>query len=154
LLASGLPDLPVQLLVDALVGGIDLGYQPAELEADLVAGADAHRSGGTWRVVANVGPESRVDVPLAYAEELWRWAAEGDAIAGTLTTGPSALGTFVRCGFDPDATPVGPSVGKRAAAFWEFADRELGTNVGPLTPAHPDGATQRSESGPPPWLDV
>jgi hypothetical protein len=154
LLASGLPDLPVQLLVDALVGGIDLGYQPAELEADLVAGADAHRSGGTWRVVANVGPESRVDVPLAYAEELWRWAASGDATAGRLTTGPSALGTFVRCGFDPDATPVGPSVGKRAAAFWEFADRELGTNVGPLTPANPDGAARRSASGPPPWLDV
>ena len=37
----------------------------------------------------------------------------------------------------PARTPVGPSVGERSVAFWRFADREMGTAVGPLT-APPD----------------
>ena len=45
----GLPDLPLQLLLDALVGGVALDYDPHELERDLVVAADATRSGGTWR---------------------------------------------------------------------------------------------------------
>jgi hypothetical protein len=134
-ISRGLPDLPIELLMDAVVAGIDLGYDEQQFETDLLAAADAHRSGGTWQVVADTGIESRVDVPLAYDDGMWRWAAAGDATAGTLTTGPGALGTFVRCGFDGDLTPVGSSVGVRAAALWDFADRELGTTIGPLTGA-------------------
>ena len=41
-----LPEIPFQLLLDALVGGIDLRYDPDDLEALVVAEADAHRAGG------------------------------------------------------------------------------------------------------------
>ena len=48
-----------------------------------------------------------------------------------------AAGSFARAVFDPERTPVGPSVDERAVAFWRFMDAEVGTNVGPLT-APPD----------------
>jgi hypothetical protein len=44
-------------------------------------------------------------------------------------------GYFARATWDPTRTPVGPSVGPRAAAFWAFLDAELGTTIGPLEPA-------------------
>jgi hypothetical protein len=150
IIAQGLPVLPIQLLMDALVAGVDLEYDQEEFEADLLAGADAHRFGGTWRAVPSNVAESHADVPLSFADGSWRWAESGTPAAAKLTTGPAALGTFLRCTFDPDATPIGPSVGSRAAAFWDFADRELGTAVGPLAAVTLDG----TESGPPPRLDV
>jgi hypothetical protein len=134
-MARGLPDLPVQLLMDALVGGVELGYDPREFEADLLEAADGHRFGGTWRVVSEAATGSQTDVPLAFTDGTWHWATEDGPAAGKLTTGPSPVGAFLRCGFEPEETPVGPSVGRRAAAFWEFADRELGTNVGRLSAA-------------------
>jgi hypothetical protein len=136
--ARELPDLPLQLLMDTLVGGIDLGYVPAEFEADLVGATDAHRFGETWRAVSGAAVGSLVDVPLAFSDGIWRWALDGDPVAGTLTTGPDGNGTFVRCTFDPEVTPDGVSVGSRAVAFWDFADRELGTDVGPLRAASPE----------------
>jgi hypothetical protein len=135
LLQRGMPDLPLQLLLDAVVGGIDLGYDPAELEADLLATADAHRAGGTWSAVAGVSAEPQGDTPLAFRRDAWAWANDSEAPAGKLTVGPGPVGAFVRCAFDPTQTPAGPSVGERAAAFWAFADRELGTGVGPLSAA-------------------
>jgi hypothetical protein len=134
-MARGLPDLPVHLLMDALVGGVELDYDPMEFEADLLAAADGHRFGGTWRVVSEAASDSQTDVPLGFTERTWHWAVDDDPAAGRLTTGPSPVGAFVRCEFERDVTPVGPSVGSRAAAFWDFADRELGARVGPLTSA-------------------
>ena len=134
-LSRGLPDLPIELLMAALVGGVDLGYDPAQFETDLVAAADSHRFGGTWRVVPGTRTDSRIDVPLAYTDRTWHWAAGGEPVAGTLTTGPAAFGVFARCAFQADQTPIGTSVGPRAASFWAFADRELGTRIGPLTAA-------------------
>jgi len=42
---------------------------------------------------------------------------------------------FIRCLYDQSTTPVGPSTGARAAAFWEFIDRECETGTGGLTAA-------------------
>jgi hypothetical protein len=136
-LSRGLPGLPIELLMAALVGGVDLGYDPAEFEADLVTGADARRFGGTWRVVPGSATDARIDIPLAYTDGTWHWAADGEPAAGELTTGRAASGMFARCAFRADQTPIGASVGPRAASFWAFADRELGTRVGPLTAAIP-----------------
>jgi hypothetical protein len=63
----------------------------------------------------------------------WRWndADTDGTAAATVTIGPS----LVRCVYDPERTPVGPSTAPRACEFWSFIDRELGTALGPLTPA-------------------
>jgi len=117
--ASG---LPILLVNDLVVGGHDLGRSATLIEEELVERADAHRGGGTWmNGVAN------------------------DAEPGTLrhdgrtvTIGPS----FVRCIYDPGSTPIGPSTAQRACDFWAFADREFGTEIGPLIPA-PDLPSER-----------
>ena len=61
--------------------------------------------------------------------ERWRWAHDGeDADAVVVGAGDFASARFV-----PERTPVGPSIGAPAAAFWQFFDDEHGTHVGPLT---------------------
>ena len=58
-------DFPLQLLLDALVGGVELEWRPRELEAGLLAHFDAHRAGGTWKMLpvarrgARAGPRRR-----------------------------------------------------------------------------------------------
>jgi hypothetical protein len=129
-----LPELPLALLLEALVGGVDLAYDPRQLEHTLVTAADAHRAGGTWRVVpASVG--EMTSRPVVGGSDGWRWAAEDEAASGEVSTGPSNLGGFVRLAAAADRTAVGPSFAPAAAAFWGFADRELHTGVGPLEPA-------------------
>jgi hypothetical protein len=129
-MTRGLPDLPLLLILDLVVAGRHLDITADRLEQLLVEQADAHRAGGTWNLHAGLPaplPERRV----AFDGRRWRWAAPtepGDAVA-------VGSGDFVRASWDPSRTPVGPSVGPRAAAFWEFVDGELGTSIGPLQPA-------------------
>jgi hypothetical protein len=135
-----LPDLPLQLLLDALVGGVDLDYDSLELERDLVVAADATRSGGTWRAFPDPRSKAIDERRLDYDGASWHRLtgddgggdAECDAVVA-VGGGPS--GTFVRAVFDRDRTPVGESVAARAADFWRYADSELGTGIGPLTSA-------------------
>ena len=135
----GLPDLPLQLLLDALVGGVTLDYDPVELEQDLVAGADTTRSGGTWRAFPNRQLTAVDDCHLAYDGKTWHPIADGepDGHIGTaiVSVGDGPSGGFVRAVFDRDSTPVGESVGERATHFWRYADSSLGTGIGPLTSA-------------------
>ncbi len=110
--ASG---LPILLMNDLIVGGHDLGRSAMAIEDELLERADAHRGGGTWMggLSHDVEPGSR--------------SVEG----GVVTIGSS----FVRCIYDPATTPIGPSTAQRACDFWAFADREFGTEIGPLTAA-------------------
>ena len=65
-----------------------------------------------------------------YDDDGWRWAVGDEPASGEIASAPS----FARIAFDHERTPVGPSVGQRASDFWRFADRELGTGLGALTP--------------------
>lgn len=131
---------PILLLNDLVVGGHDLGRPAAAVEAGLLELADAHRGGGTWMGgLAHQAERSTCEVNRD-ARGTWRWsdadAPDTDdhhagAAAGTVTIGPSV----VRCVYDAEHTPVGPSTAARACEFWRFVDRELGTDIGTLTPA-------------------
>jgi hypothetical protein len=137
----GLPDLPLQLMLDALVGGVALEYDPYELERDLLVAADATRSGGTWRAFPTTELTVADDCHLAYDGESWHAITDGDpdadADAGkaVVAVGAGPSGGFVRAVFDSDSTPVGESVGQRAVHFWNYADHHFGTAIGPLTTA-------------------
>jgi len=110
--ASG---LPILLVNDLVVGGHDLGRSASVIEDELVERADAHRGGGTWMN----GVTNHAEPGTLHHD------------GRTVTIGPS----FIRCIYDPAATPVGPSTAQQACEFWAFADSEFGTEVGPLTPA-------------------
>jgi hypothetical protein len=140
-ITSGLPGLPLHLVLDLVVAGIELPISAAALEAELVELADTHRAGGSWQL----GVEAPVTVdgrPACYGDGEWRWAEPEEPAHGTVV----AAQGFARVTFEAAHTPVGPSVGQRAVDFWRFADAELGTDVGPLLAP---GERVRS-SGPPP----
>jgi hypothetical protein len=133
-LLRGVPDLPLMLLVDVLAGGRTVPYDPTALEQTLVAAADADRAGGTWRPVPGLVPATEPR-PVAGGAAGWHWPAAGESPTGEVVAGPSPGGGFVRLHAAPDRTPLGPSFAPAAAAFWAFADRELGACLGPLVPA-------------------
>ena len=128
-MTRGKPDLPpIPLVLDLIVGGYPLDISAAELEALLVTSADAQRAGGTWNLHVDLSGEI-AERAACFDGERWRWAHDGeDADAVVVGAGDFASARFV-----PERTPVGPSVGAPAAAFWQFFDDEHGTHVGPLT---------------------
>ena len=108
-------DLPLQLLLDTLVGGIELEWRPHELEAGLLDHFDADRAGGTWKMVRQA---------LA-SQELVHGDDRG-------IVGPAVAGSFIRM---PMERPAGTFLAPHAAAFWQWADGELGLGIGQLTTA-------------------
>lgn len=122
--------IPMVLVNDVIVAGHDIGRTAVELEADVLAEGDAHRGGGTWIGGLDCDLEV-IDRPVAFDGSRWAWAGPHDEVAGLVT----ASAGFVRCRYEPTVTPVGRSTGTRAAAFWEFIDREYETGTAGLTAA-------------------
>jgi hypothetical protein len=105
------------------------------LESLVVTHGDRHRAGGTWMGSLGVDTEM-IDRPVSFTDGRWSWVTGDDIVAGHVTAG----GGFVRCVYDARTTPIGPSTGDLAAAFWEFAANELGTDTAGLSPARPSAA--------------
>jgi hypothetical protein len=134
--ARGLPDLPLILICQALQGGEALDYRPRELEDMLVLGADTHRYGGGWTTMRKVEQESR-EQALVRLDGGYRLAAPGEPADASLLIGPSNIGGFVRFTPDPTRTPRGQSIAPAVVAAFALADREFGTNLGPLAASVP-----------------
>jgi hypothetical protein len=109
-------DVPLQLVFDALVGGVSGDWRPTELEQRLLDCFDANRTGGTWRAL----PVQRDALEEAHLDI--------DGVDVTYTLGPSAVGTFIRAVFDAAAFPTGRPAGPYAQRVWTELDRrhELG----------------------------
>ena len=122
--------IPMVLVNELIVAGEAIGRDARQLEADVLTHGDRRRGGGTWMGALGVDVDI-IDRPVAFADGRWSWAADGDVAAGHVTAG----GGFVRCVYDARTTPTGPSTGTRAAAFWDFAASELGTETTGLHPA-------------------
>jgi hypothetical protein len=131
--ASG---LPILLTNDLVVGGHDLGRTAEAIEQELLELADARRGGGTW--MGGLTHEAEPDVRHVVRDDdgVVRWSDDGLGDAVTIGAG------FIRCLYDAERTPVGPSSAPRACEFWSFVDRELGAGTGRLTPA-PDPSQLR-----------
>lgn len=132
-ITHGLGGVPLGLVLDVVVAGRPLGIRARDLEAEILATADASRAGGTWQL--HVPTSAPVHGRAArFDGTAWHWADEDEAAADGVVV---AAEGFVRLQFDPARTPAGPSVGPRSVAFWRFADAALGTRLGALT-APPD----------------
>ena len=127
-ITHGLADLPLHLVLDLVVAGIALPISAAELEAEILG---LGRRLARRRHVAGRHVAARAGRRPAGPLRRRRLALGRRRRAGRRGTSSAAPG-FTRLNFDPVRTPVGPSVGQRAADFWRFADEELGTAVGPL----------------------
>ncbi len=129
-------DVPILLINEVAGSGLPLGISATDLERELVPVADANRGGGTWKPGLR-SPVAVDDRPAVFESGLWRWATDDDdraVIAGSVMAGEG----IVRCRYVTGPTPVGPSTGGRAAAFWNFAAAEFGIPTADLSPAGPD----------------
>jgi hypothetical protein len=122
-------DIPLNLVLDLAVAGRRFDASVEEIEREIVADADRHRSGGSWQLTRTPVIETSRDA--CYGPDGWRWAAEGETGDGVA----DAAGHFARIDFRSDRTPVGPSVGRRSVEFWRFAAAELGVPNNDLTAA-------------------
>lgn len=126
------PAFPFSFLHDALVEGVPLEVDPVALEAELLAKADAARSGSVG-FVTDAPFDGNVRERLAWTGDAWRSAAEGEAHDAELAIGPGPSGGFVGLSLVPARTPVGPSVAPRAVALAAYTDARYGTGIGPVS---------------------
>jgi RimJ/RimL family protein N-acetyltransferase len=127
-LVGGVPGLPFVALHWAVTAGWPCPVAPDELEAAVVAAADANRAGGGWVSGQTRWHETR-EHPIVVTDD----GCDGtgaDEPNGFITTGPSAHGGLVRFTALPARTPVGPPLAPRAAAAYSWADRVLGAGIG------------------------
>jgi hypothetical protein len=122
--------IPMMLVNDLIVGGHDLGRTAAELEADIVAHGDARRGGGTWQGGLDIRTELESE-PVQYRDGAWAWSRGDGPVDGRVTAGAG----FVRCVYEHASTPIGPSTGLRAVAFWDFVAAEFDIDTAGLTSA-------------------
>jgi RimJ/RimL family protein N-acetyltransferase len=151
-LVQGVPELPFLALQWAVAAGWPCPVAADELEATLVAAADAHRSGGGWVSGRARWHETR-EHPVVVTDDGCHAAADASEANGVITTGPSSQGGFIRFAATPEATPVGPPLAPRAAAAFGWADRELGAGIGVrLRPAPVQPSTRARVSAERPQL--
>jgi hypothetical protein len=133
-IARAVPDLPLSLVLTAVLAGEPLDYRPRELERLLVESADNKRGGGAYTVIKAVQSRTR-EVPLVGGAGGYRAATEGEEPTATLSVGPGAIGGFVSFDPGPKHIPTGSSIAPAAVAAFAFADQHLKTGIGALSAA-------------------
>ena len=141
-ITRGLADVPLHLVLDLVVGRHRrCRSPPPSWSGRSSTVADAERVGGSWQVGVVAAQRRSTTARCATSTA----SGAGPPTASPPTRVVTAGDGFTRVNFDPARTPVGPSVGPRAAAFWRFADAELGTDVGPLEAARRRGRGRSPE---------
>lgn len=136
--ARGGPDdepLPMNGFSRALIAGEDLDFRPGDLEAFVVATADAHRRLRAMLVVAEDTEETdRLPVRIVDGRVV---AAHDDPPHGELQYGPSATGGLLVLEVDPTHATTGPSAASVAVSGFRVGARRWGLQVEHLIPADP-----------------
>jgi hypothetical protein len=135
-LSGSVPTLPLAALSLAVSEGELLDYRPDWLEEVVVREADRRRSGRAARVLDQQREET-VSRQLVRDREGFRVAGEDEAerADASLVLGPAAAGAFLGVAPRPERMTRGASMAPFAVEAFAFADRELGTDLGPLEPA-------------------
>ncbi|MGH8906706.1 MAG: hypothetical protein ACRD0K_09360 [Egibacteraceae bacterium] len=130
-----LPALPFRVLdlVARTFPGLDL--RPSMLEELVVNALDQRRGGSAWSISSGPRPAVSASYSLVRGAGRYHHAAPGGRRDAVMTVGPTHAGTFVRFVPEPDRTPVGEPLGPRVVEAYAWADREIGTQFGPLTAA-------------------
>lgn len=142
LLASGLPEINLELLNVIVMEGAPFDWRAETLERLILEVADAHRAGGGWLSTRGVATQTRSYV-LNRVADGWQ-IEEGEGPADAIgRVGPSATGSHVRVTPDPDRTPKGPSAQPLVAELLGAMDDALDLGIGRLTPAQDLSLTGR-----------
>jgi hypothetical protein len=131
-----LADASLDLVHHMVIAGDGGAVTAHDLEAAVLPRADERRWGATWIPTAAGWSESTM-VPLVGDESGFRAAGAGEETDATLTYGPGSTGGFLRCEFNPERTPIGPSTAPRAVAALAYATACCGAQLPALTAALP-----------------
>lgn len=127
------PELPLYLLHLLVADGADEDWRPRQLEAALLAAADAERAASAGVLVEReVQREERLELVL---DGGWRAAWGDERPAATAVLGPAGDGGIVFLKLAPERTPVGPPTAPRVAGALGFLDEVWGLGLGPLEAA-------------------
>lgn len=124
-------DLDLVLLNLAVIDGEVTDWRPEEFEALVLESADVDRAGGTMAVVNTPIAKTMRD-DLHYDRGKFRIAKKDEKVHARVMRGPHSAGGIVFITFDPENTPRGRSVAKRALSALKFADKEYKLNLGKL----------------------
>ncbi len=126
-------DIPLVLLVFAMVEGLRLDWRLEALEECLLQRSEEPKD--TWCGLPMAMPVEEERTMEVVFDPLARPAREGEPPHAKVVLGPSSGGSYMRMGFLPDHTPVGPSLAPRVATLVELLRSRWGLPVGPLEPA-------------------
>jgi hypothetical protein len=124
--------LSVNLVNMAVVEGLPIEWQPQELEATLLAKADAVRAAGGMCVVTRPVPHGKRW--YRRADETWIPCDENERTV-EVAIGPHAAGAILFSRWAPDSLVVGERVGPVMCSLLRHLDGELDLGLGPIEAA-------------------
>ena len=125
-MGRGMKGLSLWLLHLAVVEGLELDWQPVEIEAALLEAADAHRAAGGMVLVQRRLEAGRHSWGRG-RDGRWQPAEPGEV---QVEIGPSASGSIVFCRFQPGSLEVGRAVAPVLAGLLTELDGPLGLGLG------------------------
>jgi hypothetical protein len=133
--------LPLELWSQLLAAGHAGGVRAEALERVLLGVIDQRRVG--WgRLTVEQPWQGDTPHPVVWEGQRYRLAAEGEVAHAVLWAHAKQPGGFLRFVFEPEHTPIGPSVAPRVVAGLALAESLLGLSLGALEPAQDLGRTR------------
>lgn len=131
-ISRGIPALSLEMLQINLVAGRDIGVSAADLESLLVPSADRNRVGRAVAVTEAVRPVESTTVRVASKDGELVPATDSGEPVGEVVIGPTALGALIYLVPEAGVFKPGMRMAPLNAAMMRFADRQWGTEFGPV----------------------
>lgn len=122
---------PIGDINRAVISGMPLDLRLDALEREIVAGADATRTGRWSRPITHLSVGETIDLPIRYDNNAWSTAGSDET--ATMSLGPSPQGALVAVKLaEPHGLPMGSTIAEIAAASFVLSDQLWDTKVGSL----------------------
>jgi hypothetical protein len=118
----------------AVIAGLKVDLRLADLEREIVAGADATRSGRWLRPLTHLSVTETTELKITYTGSSWKPVDGADATA-TMSFGPSPQGALVSVKLAAShGLAPGASIAEIAAKSFVLSDHLWDTRIGDLVP--------------------
>jgi hypothetical protein len=129
-LARATPQAQLELVqINALLGR-HIGMSAAAYEELVLELAEETRFIDALGISTRVTSSETVEVPVTVGDKRLEVADSGDDVVGTVTCGPSPMGSYIRMTAVPGVVGVGDRVAPLSVLLYEFADRHWGAGFG------------------------
>ncbi len=131
-LHSRATEVPLESIERMLIEG-DLELSARDLEAFVVDVTQESRRGGSLLPLTGTHDSAHVGVQFVDGRAV---AVDAEGVTdATMEIGPAAMGSIIIMRYDPDRTPIGPSIALRAVATIDLARELWDLDIPPLVAA-------------------